>query len=302
MAALSNTTSWGDGARQFDETLYDAYRQAFSVEEVYFEQKTEHQHLIIFRNAKFGRIMALDGIIQTTEADEFIYHEMLTHVPIVAHGAVRRVLIVGGGDGGILREVVRHSNIETVTMVEIDSAVVDMCREFLPNHSAGAFEDPRLNLVIADGAEFMANDSGKYDLIIVDSTDPVGPGEVLFEESFYGNCKRRLSERGVLVTQNGVAFMQPEEAASTARAFGALFADSQFYHAAVPTYVGGSMLFGWAAMDQDVRQTPLTTLKDRFANSGIVTRYYTPEVHAGSFALPRYVLDQISTDDNGVPA
>ena len=279
---------------RFDETLHDSYRQSFTVEEVFYERKTDHQHLIIFRNSRFGRIMALDGIIQTTEADEFIYHEMLTHVPIFAHGDARRVLIVGGGDGGILREVTRHAAVESIVMVEIDSAVVEMCREYLPNHSAGAFDDPRLKLVISDGADFMASDSGSYDVIIVDSTDPIGPGEALFEDTFYGNCKRRLSEGGVLVTQNGVAFMQLQEAADSACAFGALFADAHFYHAAVPTYVGGSMLFGWATRDEALRQTPVATLEKRFADSGIVTRYYTPDVHAGSFALPRYVLDEVA--------
>jgi len=287
---------------QFDETLYDLYRQSFSVDEIYFEQKTEHQHLIIFLNGKFGRVMALDGIVQTTEADEFIYHEMMTHVPIFAHGEARRVLIIGGGDGGILREVARHKAVELITMVEIDRAVIDMCQEYLPKHSAGAFDDPRLNLVIADGADFMAKDDGSYDVIIVDSTDPIGPGEVLFEHTFYGNCRRRLSDRGVLVTQNGVAFMQPQEAANSARAFSGLFADAHFYHAAVPTYIGGSMLFGWAAMDADMRRTPVATLEERFADSGIQTRYYTPELHVGSFALPRYVLDEVMKAKGRGPA
>jgi spermidine synthase len=287
---------------QFDEALYDVYRQSFSVDEIYFERKTEHQHLIIFRNGKFGRVMALDGIVQTTEADEFIYHEMMTHVPILAHGEARRVLIVGGGDGGILREVARHSAIESIRMVEIDRAVVDMCREYLPKHSAGAFDDPRLELIIADGAEFVASDQRTHDVIIVDSTDPIGPGEVLFEDTFYGNCKRLLSSRGVLVTQNGVAFMQPQEATSTARAFSALFTDSHFYHTAVPTYVGGSMLFGWGAMDAGLRQTPVAVLEERFANCGIATRYYTPQVHFGSFALPRYVLDEVVNVVNRGPA
>lgn len=279
--------------KQFDEMLYAGYRQSFTVDEVYFEHKTDHQHLIIFRNEKFGRVMALDGIIQTTEADEFIYHEMLTHVPIIAHGQARRVLIVGGGDGGILREVARHAAVESITMVEIDQAVVDMCREYLPNHSAGAFDDPRLNLVIADGADFMANDAGAYDVIIVDSTDPIGPGEVLFEDTFYGNCKRCLTDNGVLVTQNGVAFLQPEEAANSICAFRALFSDAHFYHAAVPTYIGGSMLFGWAAMNSELRQVAAEKLAGRFTASGITTRYYTPELHAASFALPRYVQDAI---------
>ena len=139
----------------YNETLYDAYGQRFSVDQMLFEHHTEHQHLVIFKNAKFGRIMALDGIIQTTEADEFIYHEMLAHVPIFAHGDARRVLIIGGGDGGMLREVCKHSTIEHITQVEIDQQVIDMCKTYLPKHSAGAYDDPRVNIVINDGLRFV---------------------------------------------------------------------------------------------------------------------------------------------------
>ena len=139
------------------ETLHDGYGQFFKIDKMLHEVRTEHQHLVIFENAKMGRVMALDGAIQTTEADEFIYHEMLTHVPILAHGAVRSVLIIGGGDGGMLREVCRHAEIEHITMVEIDQAVVDMCKEYLPHHSQGAYDDPRVNLVIDDGMRFIAN-------------------------------------------------------------------------------------------------------------------------------------------------
>ncbi|MEM8017864.1 polyamine aminopropyltransferase, partial [Morganella morganii] len=128
----------------------------FSIDNMLHEVRTEHQHLVIFENARMGRVMALDGVIQTTEADEFIYNEMLTHVPILANGAARRVLIIGGGDGGMLREVAKHKSVERITMVEIDGTVVDMCKEFLPNHSQGAFDDPRLILVIDDGMRFVA--------------------------------------------------------------------------------------------------------------------------------------------------
>jgi spermidine synthase len=284
---------------RFDETLYHAYRQVFDVDEVYFEQKTEHQHLIIFHNAQFGRVMALDGVIQTTEADEFIYHEMLAHVPILAHGQVRRVLIIGGGDGGLLREVARHRAVEQITMVEIDPSVTEMSKQYLPNHSQGAFDDPRLRLVFADGARFVAEDAGRYDVIIVDSTDPVGPGEVLFERPFYRDCKARLAPGGVIVTQNGVAFMQLDEAKSTAKAFGHLFADSHFYMAAVPTYFGGNMVFGWGTDDVALRQASLETIRERYRAAGIATRYYNPGVHVGAFMLPQFVLDAIGKEGNG---
>ncbi|SDH11495.1 spermidine synthase [Pseudomonas benzenivorans] len=282
----------------YQETLYDGYGQRFRMDKLLHEVRTEHQHLVIFENARMGRVMALDGVIQTTEADEFIYHEMLTHVPILAHGLARRVLIIGGGDGGMLREVAKHRSVEHITMVEIDGTVVEMCKEFLPGHSKGAFEDPRLNLVIDDGMRFVATTAEKFDVIISDSTDPIGPGEVLFSENFYQACRRCLNDGGILVTQNGTPFMQLAEVQTTAGRMHGLFADWHFYMAAVPTYIGGSMTFAWGSTNSDYRKLPLDTLRQRFAGSGIVTRYYNPEIHIGAFALPQYVLQAINKPSN----
>jgi len=277
----------------FEETLYDAWCQQFRVDEVLFEVKTEHQHLVIFRNQKFGSVMALDGIVQTTQADEFVYHEMLAHVPIFAHGEARRVLIVGGGDGGILREVAKHGSVEHITMVEIDRAVVDMARQYLPGHSDGAFDDPRLNLVIDDGAAFVANTREKFDVIISDSTDPMGPGEVLFTKSFYQYCHDCLTPGGVLVAQNGVAFMQLDEVRTTADRLAPVFSDCHFYQVAVPTYVGGLMTLAWATDNAGLRRQQLEVIAGRVAASGVKTRYYTPGVHVGAFSLPQYILDSM---------
>lgn len=275
------------------ETLYPDYGQSLAVDEVLFETRSEHQHLSIIHNPRFGRVLTLDGVVQTTERDEFIYHEMLTHVPIMAHGAVKRVLIIGGGDGGILREVCRHAAIEHITQVEIDQAVIDLCREYLPDHSAGAFDDPRAHIVIDDGFAFVQNCSERFDLIISDSTDPQGPGEVLFTSDFYAGCQRCLKPGGILVTQNGVAFMQMDEVINTAYRLGGLFADWHFYGAAVPTYVGGIMTFAWASDDPTLRQQSADRIRERWNEAGVGTRYYTPELHAGAFALPRYILDAL---------
>lgn len=275
--------------KQFVETLYDAYGQQFSIDRVYFELQTEHQYLLIFHNARFGRVMALDGIVQTTELDEFIYHEMLTHVPIFSHGHARRVLIIGGGDGGMLREVLRHKDVEHVTMVEIDGEIVEICREHLPNHHQGAFDDPRARIVIQDGIVFVNENSETFDVIITDSTDPIGPGEVLFKENYYAACRRRLTPGGLLVTQNGVPFTQLDELTTTARNLSKVFKDWSFYSAAVPTYVGGIMTFAWATDDPELRRVPLKTLQERFDAAGITTRYYNPEIHQAAFALPEYV-------------
>ncbi|AKX43883.1 spermidine synthase [Thiopseudomonas alkaliphila] len=283
---------------EYRETLYPTYGQFFKVDTMLHEVKTEHQHLVIFENQQMGRVMALDGAIQTTEADEFVYHEMMAHQPIMAHGLARRVLIIGGGDGGMLREVCRHDSVDHVTMVEIDNTVVEMCKTYLPNHSKGAFDDPRVNLVIADGMTFLANCSEKFDVIISDCPDPIGPAEVLFSESFYQACHRCLSDDGIFVAQNGTPFLQLDEVKKTAKNISSLFADWHFYQAAVPTYIGGTMTFAWASKNKAARNTPIETLRQRFQGSGIVTRYYNPETHQGAFALPQYVLNAIGKPSN----
>jgi spermidine synthase len=275
------------------ETLHEGYGQMLQETEVLYDSETEHQRLRVFTNPQFGRVLTLDGVVQTTEGDEFIYHEMLTHVPILAHGAATRVLIIGGGDGGMAREVLRHKAVEHVTMVEIDAGVVEFSKQYLPSLSDGAFDDARLNLVIADGAEFVAQSQDRFDVIIIDSTDPIGPGEVLFTDTFYGRAKTLLAEGGILVTQNGVPFLQGDELTNTMRAFHALFADATCYLASVPTYAGGPMAFGWGT-DGAARRVDLPTLEARYAASGITTRYYTPAVHLGAFALPGYVQKLIT--------
>jgi spermidine synthase len=278
-----------DEASWYDETLHDDYRQSLRIDRVLHREKTAHQDLIIFENARFGRVLALDGAIQTTEGDEYVYHEMLVHVPVLGHGRATDVLIVGGGDGGALREVLRHRSVERAVLVEIDESVIALCREHLPGHSAGAFDDPRAEIVIADGAAFVAETARRFDVIVIDSTDPIGPGEVLFSQAFYGGCKRCLKPGGVLVTQNGVPSVQGEEVTNSHERLGAHFTDVAFYLAPVPTYSGGFMAFGWASDDVAARETPLETLEARTAEAGIETRYYNPAIHRASFALPNDV-------------
>ncbi|MCC6006832.1 MAG: polyamine aminopropyltransferase [Rhodobacteraceae bacterium] len=277
-----------------EEHLHQDYRQSLRVDRLIYDSETDHQRLRVFENARFGRVLTLDGVVQTTEGDEFIYHEMLTHVPILAHGSARRVLIIGGGDGGMAREVLRHPDVAHVTMVEIDAGVVEFSRRYLPSLSAGAFDDPRLELVIDDGAAFMRGEGPLFDVIIVDSTDPVGPGEVLFTDTFYGHARARLAKGGILVTQNGVPFMQGGELTNTMRAFRALFSDWGCYLASIPTYAGGPMAFGWGT-DGTARQTDVAELSRRMAAAALSPRYYTPEVHKAAFALPGYVARLMPT-------
>ncbi|WP_187487624.1 polyamine aminopropyltransferase [Duffyella gerundensis] len=276
------------------ETLHPGFGQYFTVDDVLYREKTAHQDLIIFQNAAFGRVMALDGVVQTTERDEFIYHEMMTHVPLLAHGAAKKVLIIGGGDGAMLREVSRHTAIEQITMVEIDAGVVTFCKQYLPNHSAGAYDDPRFNLVIDDGVNFVTQTDEKFDVIISDCTDPVGPGESLFTSEFYAGCKRALNENGIFVAQNGVCFLQQDEALNSHRKLSHYFSDVSFYQAAIPTYYGGIMTFAWASDNPALRQLDTATLQHRFTAAGLNCRYYNAAIHTGSFALPQYLLNALA--------
>ncbi len=277
--------------RWIAETLHenDGLTTAFRADRVFYEEHTGQQDLVIFDNPLFGRMMTLDGATQVSTSDEFIYHEMMTHVPVLAHGKVTSLLIIGGGDGGILREAARHRSIERIIMVEIDPAVTEFSKLHLPMVSDGAFADPRLDLVFADGTKFVAETDQRFDVIIVDSTDPVGPGVVLFEEAFYRDAKRCLKPGGVLVTQNGVPFLQPDELTSTMGKFQRLFADAGCYLATVPTYVGGPMAMGWGTDDASLRYVSVEMLSSRFAHAAFEPRYYTPAVHAAAFALPVYV-------------
>ncbi len=276
----------------FEERLYANVRQAYEITRILYREKTAHQDLIIFETPVYGRVLALDNVVQVTEKDEYVYHEMMTHVPILAHGKARRVLIIGGGDGGILREALRHK-VERVTMVEIDRTVVDMCLKFMPSIPGRAFADKRTDLVIADGARFVAETDDRFDVIVVDSTDPIGPGEVLFTEAFYRHCRRCLTRGGILVNQNGVPFMQGGEVTMTYRRRKKFFKDAGFYVAAIPSYYGGFMTLGWATDNPRARAVPVATLRKRARAARLKTRYYTPEIHAAAFALPRFIQDHI---------
>ena len=280
----------------WEETLHDGFRLRLRVDELLHERKSAYQHLMLFENKVLGRVLILDGIVQTTERDEFIYHEMLSHTPILAHGDVRQVLIVGGGDGGMLRRVLAHPGVERAVVVEIDDSVIELSKRYLPSICGDAFGDPRAEVIVGDGAQFVAEGSDQFEVIIVDSPDPVGPAGVLFERGFYSDCKSRLADGGVIVTQNGVPFLQGEELTSTVHHLRSLFTDVTCYLAPVPIYVGGFMSFGWASDDPTLRQVDLKTLAKRASVAELVSRYYTPAIHHAAFALPGYVEDLVAPD------
>jgi spermidine synthase len=291
VAAPSSLVRDEAGRQWYVETLHKGFRASYLLKEVLFDSNTPHQRLIVADTAAVGRLVALDGVTQVTTADEHVYHEMLSHVPILAHGSVTDVLIVGGGDGGMAEEVLKHRSVRRVVMVEIDPGVIDFAKAHLADIHRNCFDDPRLEVTIADGKDYAATSKDRFDLIIVDSTDPIGPGEVLFTSSFYADCKRMLKPGGVLVTQNGVPFFQPDELRNTVFNFSRLFADAGCYLAVVPTYVGGFMALGWGTDNAGLRDVDASVIEKRYREAGLKTRYYTPELHKAAFALPAFIGD-----------
>jgi spermidine synthase len=280
--------------RWISETLFEAegFRMSYAADKVLYEEQTEHQHLVLFENRFFGKVLMLDGATQVTTRDEFVYHEMMSHVPIFAHGKARDILIIGGGDCGIAEEVLKHKAVRRLTQVEIDASVVEFSKQHFPEFTRPVLKDKRFELVIGDGMAYVAKTERRFDVIIVDSTDPQGPGAVLFTQAFYKGCRRCLNRDGIVVTQNGVPALQPAELAGTMRKFRRLFADASCYIAAIPTYVGGFMAMGFASDNKKLRQTPEKTIRARHRAAGsFKTRYWTPEIHKAAFALPRFIAD-----------
>lgn len=280
--------------RWVEETLHSGFRVRLKADKVLFDSETEHQQLIIFENEDFGRVMMLDGIVQLSTRDEFVYHEMMAHVPLFAHGKAKKVLIIGGGDGGVLREVLRHPEVKSATLCEIDRSVIDLCLEHFPDVSGGAYDDKRTKVVITDGTKFVHETDQRFDVILVDSTDPIGPGAVLFTKEFYTDCRRALASGGILVTQNGLPFLQAPELKQSVTYFRDLFDDAFAYVATTPSYFGGSMSYGWATDDKKLRNHKLAKIARRYKKAGAFpTRYWSPEMQAAAFALPTYIRELV---------
>lgn len=274
-----------------DESSNDSAGQRLRADRTVFAGASEHQDIWVFDNATFGRVLALDGYVQTTTGDEFIYHEMMAHVPMFAHGGARDVLIIGGGDGGVLREVLKHRIVRSAVLVEIDRQVIDVCRAHLPSLSGGAFSDPRTKIVVDDGAAYLRRTWDDFDVILVDAPDPVGPGQSLFGQKFLSACHARLRPGGILVAQSGVSFMQATQIRRTVSRLRELFQDASAYTAAVPSYYGGAMTFVCATDTPQEFVVSEQTLAMRFAAARIRTKCYTPALHLAAFALPRYLAD-----------
>lgn len=280
-----------------NETLYADWGQRFRVVRELARERSEFQDIVIFESATHGRVMVLDGVIQITERDEFVYQEMIAHVPLLAHGSARDVLIIGAGDGGVLRRVLQHRGVAHAVMVEIDGAVIRLARRHLPQIGGDAWDDPRARVIVGDGiAHVREAPDASYDVIIVDSTDPIGVGEVLFTDAFYVDAARVLRDGGVIVNQCGVPFMQADELRETSARRRRFFAHVGAYVAAVPTYVGGFMTLGFAAKRAGLDTADAATIRQRAEAAGVfgATRYWTPQLHAASFRLPPYIADALA--------
>ncbi len=249
--------------------------------------QSDFQRIDVFESKEFGRFLTLDGYMMLTERDEFIYHEMITHVPMAVHPAARSILVIGAGDGGVVRELTRYPSVESIDMVEIDPLVVEVSKKYLPQ-TACRLNDERVHIYYEDGLRFVRSKEDQYDLIIVDSTDPFGPGEGLFTKEFYGSCYKALKEDGIMVNQHESPFY-PDDAVACQRAHKRIvesFPISRVYQAHIPTYPSGHWLFGFASK----KYHPVHDLDGaRWNLLGIKTRYYTTRLHGGAFMLPAYV-------------
>lgn len=267
-------------------------RFTIKVKEQIYHGKSEFQTIDFFDSYEFGKMLTLDGIMMLNERDEFIYHDMITHIPLATNPNIKKVLVIGGGDGGTVRELTRYESIEKIDMVEIDEKVVRLSQKYLPITSS-KLEDPRVKLHFEDGVSFVSGLENEYDLILVDSTDPIGPGEGLFSKAFYDNCFQALTEDGILVNQHESPYYEKEskEMGRSHSKIKKLFPISMVYQFHMPTYPSGHWLFGFASK----KLHPIKDAKlDEWLKLGLKTKYYNTNIHTACFALPTYVNDLLN--------
>lgn len=291
---MSWTSRPGPEKGDFWDLWYSELQQArvgmtFKVKDIVYSGRTKFQRIDVLETHEYGRMLVLHGSIMFTQRDEFVYHELIAHVPCYASPAPQQVLIVGGGDGGALREVLKHGPVRRATVVEIDEQVVDVCRRCFPAHHG--FADPRVQLVIDDGAHFVHTTPDRYEVILVDSYDPVPPADVLFQRDFFADCKERLSEGGILVAQTESPFYSPEIVADLYRKLADVFRTVRMFLGWIPTFPGALWSFAFCSDSRD----PLGDFDaDRYRREAIPTRYYNDEIHRAAFLLPNFVRDLLA--------
>jgi spermidine synthase len=269
----------------FSETseVWPGIALSIEIEKTLFAKKSPFQRIELFETRHHGRMLVLDGVIQLTDFDEFAYQEMLAHTPLFAHPDPERVLVIGGGDGGILREIARHKRVQTIDICEIDEMVIQVSKHYLPEMGCG-FDDPRVTVHIADGNEFIGDHAHEYDVIIVDSSDPVGPGEILFEGPFYENCRQALNKNGILAVQGESFFLHPDLVQKMMKRIKDLFKIHAYSTFLVPTFTGGHIGICLGSQGPAVK-TPGREIPETIQQR---LKYYTARVHEASFVLPRF--------------
>ncbi|WP_100405760.1 spermidine synthase [Bacillus solitudinis] len=270
----------------FTEKQTERYGITAKIKRTLHTEKTEFQQLDVVETEEFGNMLILDGMVMTTEKDEFVYHEMVAHVPLFTHPNPKHVLVVGGGDGGVIREVLKHPSVEKATLVEIDGKVIEYSKKYLPT-IAGALDDARVDVQVDDGFMHIAKAENAYDVIMVDSTEPVGPAAKLFEKGFYEGISRALKEDGIFVAQSDNPWFTPDLIAKVQRDVKEIFPITRLYTANVPTYPSGLWTFTIGSKKHD----PLEVANERFHE--IETKYYTKDLHKAAFALPKFVADLV---------
>ncbi len=275
----------------FSEFHTPDVKHSIRVDRMLYSKQSDYQRIDIFDTPEFGKVLALDGNVMLTERDEFIYDEMITHVPMAVHPNAKRVLVIGAGDGGVVRELTRYDQIERIDLVELDPQVIEACRSYLPSNAC-RMDDRRVHITFGNALKFIRRSENKYDIIIVDSTDPFGPSEGLFTKEFYGNCYNALREDGIMVNQQGSPFYK-EDAEAMQRSHKRIvstFPISRVYQAHIPTYAAGYWLFGFASK----KYHPLDDLDDARWNAlNLRTRYYTTRLHKGAFYLPAFLEEML---------
>jgi len=283
----------------FYESLFPSVRLGLKVKETLVSNKSTYQKINILDTYEFGKVLVLDGVVQTTERDEFIYHELLTHLPMLSHPHPERVLIIGGGDGGILREVLKYP-VKEVFLVEIDEKVIEFSKTYLSAICRNSFNDRRANIIIDDGVNFIKKGKRKFDVVIVDSSDPMGPAKVLFSSKFYRDAFNTLPrDDGIFAQQTGSSFLQREELPYVYRRLKKIFPFVGTFLTAVPTYVGGLFSFVFASKGIDPLKIHLWEIEKKYRKLKLKTRYYNPKIHLASFALPTYIREIAEAKRNG---
>ena len=275
----------------FHDEHTDNVKLAIRVDYQVFSAQSEIQRIDVLESKEFGKILVVDGDLMLTEKDEFIYHEMISHVPMAVHPQVEKILVIGGGDGGVVRELAKYDTVEQIDVVEADPLLVEVCRKYFPQ-MACSLNDPRVHIYHEDGLRFIRSKSDAYDLIIIESPNPFGAGEGLFTKEFYGNCFNALHEDGIMINQHESPFYK-EEAFQCQRMHKRIiesFPISRIYQAHIPSYPSGHWLFGFASK----RYHPIHDMDGiQWKLRGIQTKYYLPRLHEGVFALPAYVEELV---------